>query len=156
MHYGTRINPVTVTLADGLANEGEAGENDRVTSVELATGGAGNDLLVSTSAANTLRGGGGNDQLSGGGAADKLYGDGGDDYLIGEAGADTMYGGTGNDTLVGDPAGTDVFRGEAGDDTIVDNTDGRAAETVDCGDGAGTAESDSEDTLTACENLVPP
>jgi FtsP/CotA-like multicopper oxidase with cupredoxin domain/Ca2+-binding RTX toxin-like protein len=155
LSYAARIQPVSVTLDDGIANEGEVAEGDSTIGIERVTGGTSDDTLVGDALVNLLRGGGGNDTIFGRGAADTIFGDAGNDFIDGETGGDTMYGGIGNDTLVGDAASTDRFIGNAGDDTIVDNTDGRI-ETVDCGDGIDTAESNSEDTFTACENLTPP
>jgi len=153
LNYGSRTAALTVTLGDGLGNDGEAGEGDGATAIENLTGGAGNDNLTGSSAVNLVKGGAGNDVLRGGGGADKLYGDADDDNLDGEAGGDKMYGGTGNDTLVGD-VGLDRFQGDDGDDTMVGNTDGKA-ETVDCGNGNDTAQNNAEDTFSACEILTP-
>jgi Ca2+-binding RTX toxin-like protein len=152
--YEFRTAAVSVTLGDGIANDGEPGENDAPIAVERATGGLGADTLIGSSAANLLRGGRGDDILRGGGGVDTLYGDAGDDNLDGEAGADTMIGGAGNDTLVGDGAAIDTFTCQSGNDTVVGNTDG-LAETVDCGAGADTAQGNAEDTFTSCENLTP-
>ena len=55
----------------------------------LADGGAGNDLIVGSTMADSLIGGLGNDTLQGGDDADTLVGDVGDDLLVGGAGADT-------------------------------------------------------------------
>ncbi|HEU0035963.1 MAG TPA: multicopper oxidase domain-containing protein [Kofleriaceae bacterium] len=154
--YAQRTTAVFVTLDDGIANEGAAGEADSVTAIENITGGKADDTIVGDALANTLRGGAGNDTISGRGGADTLYGDGGNDRVDGEAGNDKLYGGLGNDTLVGDLAGTDLFVGDAGDDTIIDNTDGHP-ETVSCGDGIDTVETNTgEDTFTACETFVAP
>ena len=153
-HYGPRTVGITVTLGDGIANEGEPGENDQLISIANVTGGAGNDSITGSSSNNVLRGGGGNDTVRGSGGNDILYGDAGDDLVDGGAGSDTMYGNLGNDNLVGDDAGTDRFLGNAGDDIITGNADG-IAETVSCGDGNDTAQTAAEDTITSCEILTP-
>ncbi len=64
-------------VADGLANDGAAGEHDAVLGAEFFAAGAGNDLLI---------GDGGTDYLFGGGGMDTLSGKDGDDVLVGEYG----------------------------------------------------------------------
>src|SRR4051812_1406492 len=50
--YSARTGPVTVS-ADGVANDGEVGENDNVApDVEVLTGGSGNDTLIGGAANN--------------------------------------------------------------------------------------------------------
>jgi Ca2+-binding RTX toxin-like protein len=96
--YATRVDAVTVAL-DGLAGDGEPGEDDTIRNdVEAVTGGAGNDTLVGGALAETLSGGPGADTLRGEALADVLNGDDGDDVLDGGAGGDTHTGGTGFDT----------------------------------------------------------
>jgi len=152
--YAARTQPVSITLDDGIANEGEAGEGDRFVSIENLTGGTGADTLVGDAGVNVINGGAGNDTLFGRAGNDTLFGDPGDDLVDGEAGADKLHGGTGNDTLFGDAGSIDSFFGEDGDDTIVGNTDGRI-ETVDCGTGIDTAQANAEDVFKTCENLTP-
>ena len=77
-----------VLLQNGTANA----------SVEIFTGGSGND---------TLNGWGGNDQLSGGAGNDSLNGGDGADNLFGNAGADTLDGGVGNDYLCAGSSASD-------------------------------------------------
>jgi Ca2+-binding RTX toxin-like protein len=154
LNYGSRTAGVSANLADGIGNEGAAGELDDPVAVENVTGGAGVDVLVGDALANTLRGGGGDDNLAGGGGNDKLYGDDGTDSLDGQAGSDKLYGGAGNDQLVGDAVGKDAFYGQDGDDQIVGNDDTKA-EIVDCGAGTDVAEASALDTFTACETLTP-
>jgi Ca2+-binding RTX toxin-like protein len=106
--YRDRFAPVTVTL-DGIANDGEAGENDNIRlDVEDVIGGARADTLTGSATANHLYG------LEG---ADVLNGLAGDDTLTGGLGADTANGGDGQDTF--DQAGPggdggDLFNGGAG------------------------------------------
>ena len=86
--YAGRTAKVTVRL-DGLANDGETGENDNL-QTENVTGGAGNDLLVGDGFRNILSGGPGNDTLNGLGQ---------DDILGGGPGTDLLDAGTGSDTV---------------------------------------------------------
>ena len=81
---------VTVTL-DGVANDGEGGENDNVmANVENATGGGGGDTITGNDAVN---------HLSGGGGADTLNGGANNDVLVGGAAGDTLAGGSGTGDL---------------------------------------------------------
>jgi Ca2+-binding RTX toxin-like protein len=85
--YADHIAPVTVSL-DGVANDGQAGENDDVLNAEHVIGGNGDDTLVGNASPNTLRGLLGND---------RLFGLDGDDTLIGSEGTDFADGGPGVD-----------------------------------------------------------
>jgi uncharacterized repeat protein (TIGR01451 family) len=101
--YAARSAAVTVVI-DGSAGDGEASENDRVSSdVEHLVGGSGGDTLralETDNVPNTFSGGNGNDLLDGGGSVDSLNGDGGNDTLDGGDGAvrDLLNGGAGTDT----------------------------------------------------------
>jgi Ca2+-binding RTX toxin-like protein len=111
--YSMRTAAVTVTLADNLANDGEAGiyEKDNAHSdIENVVGGSGSDtitgnasdnVLIGNAGNDTLRGGNGADTLNGGSGADKLYGENGNDFLLARDSAtgpaDTVDGGAGND-----------------------------------------------------------
>ena len=93
------------------------------------TGGTGNDVIVGTSAGETLTGGGstGTDLLFGGDGDDTLNVSGsGAHLLVGGTGNDTLNGGSGNDTYgfsIGD--GTDTINETAGGtDTIFLNLNG--------------------------------
>ena len=141
--YASRTAPVVADL-DGVADDGEAGENDAIsTDVENLTGGSANDRLTGGVAGNVLSGGSGNDVLDGGAGADLLLGGAGTDtadYTAraaavtadsdgqaddGEAGeGDTVEtdvegiaGGAGNDVLTGLP-GTNILSGGAGNDVL--------------------------------------
>jgi Ca2+-binding RTX toxin-like protein len=72
------------------------------------TADAGNNLISSGSAGDTLRGGDGNDSIVGGGGNDSLFGEGGNDTLDGGLGSDKLAGGTGNDTYVINVAGDSI------------------------------------------------
>ena len=62
-------------------NQGEAGENDKIATIENVTGGSAADALIGTDNANTLKGNGGNDALTGLNGVDRFEGDGGDDSI---------------------------------------------------------------------------
>lgn len=104
--YLGRTSGITLVL-DALANDGAAGEADKVTTIEvlrgtnsadIITGGGLADWLYGYAGADTLRGGGGNDSIDGGTGPDKLYGDSGGDKLYAKDGVkDTLNGGTGTD-----------------------------------------------------------
>lgn len=131
--YSSRVAPVTVTLADGTANEGEAGENDRIDDrVDEIDGGHARDTMSDDNRRFVLfYGKQGNDRLTGGldygGAGDdrlvcprglcELHGGGRDDVLRGAGSGDDMEGGSGDDKLVG-RAGGDLMWGNAGIDII--------------------------------------
>ncbi|UIY28984.1 hypothetical protein LZK73_20475 [Neorhizobium galegae] len=69
---------------------------DRMNGIVNVTGGDGNDVLVGSSQANTIRGGAGNDTIIGNGGDDTLEGDAGNDlfiYKVGD-GNDRINGGT--------------------------------------------------------------
>jgi Ca2+-binding RTX toxin-like protein len=88
--FATLSQAVKIDLAAGKATvAGDA--THKLTSIEDAVGGGGNDTLTGNKVANHLSGGDGNDTLSGGE---------GNDVLIGGAGKDTLTGSYGNDTYV--------------------------------------------------------
>ncbi len=60
--------------------------------IENATGGSGNDLLIGNSVANVLKGGAGNDIIYGAGGADKLWGGSGSDTFVFAASSDSKPG----------------------------------------------------------------
>jgi len=125
--YSEKSAAVTVTL-DGSADDGTAGEHDKVLRVQDVTGGAGADVLTGNAQANVLRGGLGADTLAGNDDAD---------VLVGGPGADTADGGGGKDTIAwaaGD--GDDVVEGGTGTDTAK-FTGSVSAETVALSDSAG-------------------
>jgi Ca2+-binding RTX toxin-like protein len=129
--YSSRSSPVTVDL-DGLADDGQSGENDTVgTDVEDVLGGSGNDLLTGNEASNLLAGGPGADSLSGGGGGDLLFGESGADNLDGGAEEDLFNAGADDDRLEtrdGTPEG-DIFCGDGQDFAVVDADD---APSPDC------------------------
>jgi Ca2+-binding RTX toxin-like protein len=141
--YASRTMPVVADL-DGLADDGEAGEGDRVdVDVESLIGGSANDRLTGSAGANVLNGGSGNDVLDGGLGADLLIGGAGTDTADysaraaavaadpdgfaddGESGegdtvetdVESLAGGAGNDVLTG-ALGTNIIMGGAGADVL--------------------------------------
>ena len=143
--YGTAV---TVTL-DGVANDGQAGEQDNVLA-ENVTGGSKGDSLTGDAGPNRLHGGpeAGNDTLVGAEGADRLTGGYGE-YASWSADGG---GGDGADTL------------QAGEDDDVINARDRATDTIDCGGGSdramlddgqssyyGGSAADDRPTTTGCE-----
>ncbi len=102
-------------------------------SIENATGGHGNDILLGNASANTLAGGGGNDQL------------------YGLAGNDTLLGQDGNDILRGDE-GCDIINGGAGIDRA-DYYNSNAAVTINLSAGTGVGGHAHGDVLIDIENV---
>jgi Ca2+-binding RTX toxin-like protein len=109
--YASRTSGVKIYL------DGTTGGEDKISNVENAVGGAGDDAILGDLGPNALFGGGGNDALDGNAGDDKLYGMGGNDSLDGQAGNDVVAGGDGADTLMGG-AGADWIAGYAGVDTV--------------------------------------
>jgi Ca2+-binding RTX toxin-like protein len=121
--YEERRNGVRVSF-DGLNNDGETSEGDRVQSdVEGATGGSGDDVLSGNDQPNAFTGNAGSDNLTGGAGTAS-------DVLIGGPGRDRMEGGEGSDNLIA--------------------RDGES-DRVDCGANFDTVSADNGlDTLIAC------
>jgi Ca2+-binding RTX toxin-like protein len=113
-----QVGPINVS-ADGVANDGAAGETDNIgADVEEIRGTNESDTLTaSSSAPAVLVGLDGADTLTGGDAADVLEGDAGNDTLSGGDGADTFFTDSGNDTANGGP-GDDFFVGDPGADDL--------------------------------------
>jgi Ca2+-binding RTX toxin-like protein len=158
--YSLRTSTLTITVGDGTANDGEAGETDEVqNTVENVIGGSGDDNISAAADAvdvnHTFTGGDGNDTLTGGNLVDTLNGGKGDDTLIGGAGDDilngndgndNLQGGLGNDTLNGND-GDDNLQGGAGNDTLIG---GKGSDTADYSDhgAAVIVDLDGSKTLT--------
>jgi Ca2+-binding RTX toxin-like protein len=141
--YVNRDAPVQVTL-DGLADDGSAGEGDRVDSdVEFVFGGARADVLHASATGSSLFGDLGGDVLVGGPGPDVLNGgfDDGADTISGAAGEDRLLGGPGNDVIDGG-AGGDTAIGGGGDDRVSGGPDddglegGAGSDALDGGAGA--------------------
>jgi Ca2+-binding RTX toxin-like protein len=106
--YGARTTPVSVTF-DGNANDGAAGEGDRIVAAgDDIEGGSAGDFLAGDGLDNRIDGGGGNDVVFGAGGSDRLTLANGDDFGDGGDGADVIDAG----------AGSDHLRGGGGDDTL--------------------------------------
>jgi serralysin len=111
-------------------------------SIEVAIGSAGNDVLNASAVTTAMYqyGRAGDDTLTQGSGGGALYGEAGADTLNGGSGSDTLLGGDGNDILFG-AAGNDVMIGGVGVDTL-DGGDGADSLFVTTGDtvagGAGT------------------
>lgn len=119
-------------------------------SLNILSGGEGNNQLVGGSGpdgisggdgiagagTDTLRGGDGNDSIFGAGGEDTLFGDGGDDDVKGGIGDDTLDGGAGNDRVVGGNDKDRILGGEGNDNLIgftqaVDPTESETRAAVD-------------------------
>jgi Ca2+-binding RTX toxin-like protein len=118
-----------VIYLTGQAGVGGDAQGDRLSGIEDAFGGSGNDTLNGDAAANWLAGSDGNDTLVGNAGNDELWGEAGNDVFNGGAGADTMGGGDGTDrvTYSGQTAdlvihldGTACVGGDAAGDTLAD------------------------------------
>ena len=94
VNYAARTRPVVVTVDHGGRDDGEAGESDDVSGVELVFGGRADDV-ISQAPGSTLGlrafGQAGNDTLLGASGTDVLVGDGGQDFIGGGAGADSIF-----------------------------------------------------------------
>lgn len=157
--YSTRTNPVTVTIGDNLANDGEAGEGDNVPSeITRVVGGDAADTMTALNANNvgalTLVGGPGADHLTylrqfffgvleGKQGDDELrigdteglaHGGDGEDLLVGGHASQSLDGEAGNDDIRGN-AGNDRLIGGAGADEI---TGGPAKDSISAGKGTDT------------------
>ena len=120
--YWTRTAAVNVSF-DGVANDGEPGENDVL----------GSDV-------ESVIGGGGNDTLTGNAADNNLVGWDGDDTLDGRGGADNLWGVNGNDTAsyAAHTAAVSVTLDDAAGDGATGENDNAATENVIGGTGADT------------------
>jgi Ca2+-binding RTX toxin-like protein len=157
--YGAAGADVTVTIGVGVADDGESGEGDDVTStVENIIGGPGDDNISGSDADNRLDGGvdpdpnaddadTGSDTLTGGLGNDQLNGFDGDDNLSGGEGADTLNGGVGGDVLAGGLGGRDTvtYAGRTGGVTVNQNKPGN--------DGQGGA-TEGDDVRPSVERVI--
>jgi Ca2+-binding RTX toxin-like protein len=141
--YSDSTTPVSVT-ADGVNDDGHAGEGDNVVpDFEIIVGGSDDDILAGGPASELISGGDGNDHLDGGGGADDLSGGPGTDAATygprtaavfvnlaepgndGEPGegdyvledVEKVVGGQGDDTLLGD-AKANILSGGPGNDRL--------------------------------------
>jgi len=150
--YDGRLGPMTLS-ADGVANDGEAGEGDDIRpSVEGIQGGARADTIIASGVVDA--------QLSGYGGDDRIFGAGGDDILFGGLDDDTLVGGPGDDTAAaGDnrgvaigggqlDGGADQFRGGTGFD-VAEYTTRAGGVTVTLNDLPGDGEAGEGDDIGA-------
>lgn len=141
--YAKRRRPLTIDLRRGRAGP----EGDVLRGVTGVIGGAGDDVLIGTAAANAIEGGPGDD---------RIYGRGGDDRIGGGPGDDLLRGGPGKDTLT-DVVGADVFVGGRGAD-VIHSHDGRTldpsgADRVSCDARDRPVQSDRLDRLELCRQV---
>jgi Ca2+-binding RTX toxin-like protein len=149
--YGERSAPVVVDL-NTPAGDGETGENDSATNVEVVDGGSGNDTLTAGPGVTDLRGNGGDDTLVAAPAAGlnfQMLGGSGNDTLNGSALASSAYaflqGNGGNDLLTGGASDAQLYGGD-GNDTI---NGGSGGEFIDAGVGADVVNGGAgDDTIT--------
>lgn len=131
--HGNDDNPATVEKID-LGDFGGDNLDDRTANalnlynepVNYIDAGPGDDIVVGSSAPDTIlgvdgadiiSGGGGDDEITAGTEVDTVDGGDGNDEIDGGAGNDTVDGGEGDDHLRG-ADGDDVMRGGAGDDNF--------------------------------------
>jgi Ca2+-binding RTX toxin-like protein len=120
---GSTSDPMLIDLERGIAKVRHWTWPERflLASIENATGGDGDDMIIGNGDANILRsergedelrGRGGDDTLDGDDGPDQLFGGNGDDTLDGGRGNDHLNGGDGNDSLDGGPHNDECTRGE--------------------------------------------
>ncbi|WP_343773612.1 type I secretion C-terminal target domain-containing protein, partial [Marinobacterium sediminicola] len=116
MEYTESIDPSDMALEfDMTAKDADNDVDVGSFTVDLLSGTAGNDTIVSGNSDDTLSGNDGNDTLIAGGGNDILIGGEGDDILIGGLGSDSLSGGLGADSFVWAAGDAD-----GGTDTITD------------------------------------
>lgn len=108
--FGTSPFPIDDTLGNNVIW-------GSVTTPNMITTGAGNDMIRGGSAPDTISAGAGNDIVDGFAGDDSIFGGAGNDTLRGGDGSDTLIGGDGNDWLYGG-ASQDTLIGGAGNDTF--------------------------------------
>jgi len=86
--YSAISAPVRISLSNS-ATSSETG-SDRLSSIENAVGGSGDDFITGTGGENLLAGGDGDDVIDGGRGSDVILGDLGNDILTGGQGPDTF------------------------------------------------------------------
>jgi Ca2+-binding RTX toxin-like protein len=113
----SRAGAITFSLGSSEGQTGLPEDSFFVNFEEIVGSSSGANTIFGDSNRNTIVGGRAADTLSGGSGGDILLGNGGNDTLLGGAGTDTLLGGTGNDTLTGGADGDKLY-GEAGADTL--------------------------------------
>ncbi|WP_305883677.1 calcium-binding protein [Alsobacter ponti] len=154
LDYSASAGGVTVTLADAGQDTVSGGDADGDTAYDFENvigSSTGADSLTGNSGANILSGGGGNDTLVGGAGADTLDGGAGIDTVDYSASAGgvmlSLVSGTGVggdaqgdvvsnvENIIGSTTGSNVLTGTAGANSL---TGGNAADTLTGGGGADT------------------
>jgi len=145
--YHVRTNPVTVTLGDNLANDGEPGENDLIPNeIDRVVGGQAGDTMTTLDVPEV-----GHTALVGEGGVDHLamLKRGGHGWLEGNLGSDVLesharhgvvHGGYGDDLLLGGDGaqalwgerGENDIRGRGGNDRLIG---GSGVDEISCGPG---------------------
>ena len=115
--YANAQTGLTVSLAAPSANTGDAA-GDVYSQIQNVTGSRYDDVIGGNDSVNILSGGLGNDTIRGFGGTDTLYGGAGNDLLDGGTRNDALFGGEGNDRLIGGD-GFDVLTGGKGADVFV-------------------------------------
>lgn len=135
------------TVAVAAVLNGDAGDNRLVGTEQADTirGYEGNDQLYGKGGPDTLNAGPGNDYLSGRDGADTTSGNFGSDRIYGDVGADRINGDNGADYLYGQ-TGRDVLSGDSGDDRIFAAGDGER-DRVSCGAGFDRVTVDPNDVV---------
>lgn len=114
--YSSRSRPLDLT-ADGVANDGLPGEQDRISGSRVGIlGGSGGDLIEGDSSRNSLVGRGGDDRIDSAAGDDSVWGSRGDDVVIGGAGSDHLDGQNGRDVFFARDSTHDEVIGGAGTD----------------------------------------
>jgi Ca2+-binding RTX toxin-like protein len=130
VEYNNRGAPLHISIGDGAADDGAAGEGDDVgADIENVTGGAGADRIIGSDAANVLDGGDGNNEIDGRGGDDRI--------AVERAAGGRLVGGPGSDEI------------KAGTGSIVDVRDGEP-DTVSCPALERIPIADAADTFTSC------
>lgn len=130
--YRLRTDPVRVDLGAGTVRSTE-GERDRLTQMEGALGGAGDDVLTGTDGPDRFEGGPGDDILIGGAGRDVLGDSEGGGRLLGGRGPDVLHtqrsftaittpGPVGGGRLPRRPPGRARLVGGSGDDRFLSGT----------------------------------
>lgn len=106
-------------------------------------GGAGDDVIYGGSGPDVIDGWTGDDTIYGNLGRDTISGGSGDDHVMGGIGDDTITGNTGTDMLAGG-GGSDMVRGGAGSDSL---DGGNAPDTLEGGAGYDFCRGDAADTM---------
>ena len=135
--YWNRTAGVNISL-DGVANDGEPGENDSYTSIESGIGGDGPDTLTGDAGANDFYGWGSDDTIDGRGGADDMFGLDGIDtisYATHTQPLTVTLDGAAGDGAAGenDNAVVEHVVGGSGDDSLTGST---SVNSIDGGPGA--------------------